>query len=175
MGILTSMAKKKTTLKVTNDFTTEFNNIIQGLKKSQVLVGVPEEKSTRKEAKDTNGINNATLLAINEYGSPVNNIPSRPVLTIGIRNAKDEIAKQFGLAASVSLDKGVSSVDRYLERAGIIASNSVKKTINSGEGFRGPAESTLKSRESKGFKGTKSLIVTGQLRNSITYVVTKKD
>ena len=35
------------------------------------------------------------------------------------------------------------------------------------------SDATLETRESEGFKGTKALIVTGQMRNAITYVVKK--
>ncbi|MDD1617199.1 MAG: hypothetical protein LUQ28_12105, partial [Methylococcaceae bacterium] len=58
-----------------------------------------------------------------------------------------------------------------LTKAGIVAQNSVKATITKGEGFEPLAESTIKARQRKGFKGTKPLIRTGQLRNSITYIV----
>ncbi|MFI5416190.1 MAG: hypothetical protein ACHQXJ_02430, partial [Nitrososphaerales archaeon] len=62
----------------------------------------------------------------------------------------------------------------YYERAGIIAANACKKVINDQEGLKPPAPATLKARKyitASGFKGTKSLLVTGQVRNAITYVV----
>ncbi len=153
---------------VTEDFTKDFNEIIKGFKNDAVLVGVPAQDATRK---DNEPINNATLLAINEFGSPINNIPPRPVMAIGIRNAQEEIAEQFKLAAKNALSKGLAALSIFYNRAGIIASNSVKKAINSQEGFDGPSEATLKARKAVGFSGTKALIVTGQMRNSITYVV----
>lgn len=159
------------TVKVTSDFTQNFKEIISKFKYDKVLVGIPEVKTERNDADGEEKINNATIMAINEFGSPANNIPPRPVMSIGIRNAQDQIADQFKLAAQNVLSKGVSALDTYYNRAGIIASNSIKKAINDQIGFPGPAESTLRAREARGFKGTKSLIVTGQLRNSITYVV----
>ncbi len=153
---------------VTEDFTENFNQIIKQFKRDAVLVGIPEADTERK---DDDPINNATLLAINEFGSPANNIPPRPVMAIGIRNAQDEIAAQFKVAAQYALTKGIGALTVAYNRAGIIASNSVKKAINAQEGFPGPSEATLAAREAAGFKGTKSLIVTGQMRNSITYVV----
>lgn len=163
---------KNPTIKVT-DFTADFNAVIKRFKNDQVLVGIPAEKTERSDDKsdDKSGITNAALLAINNFGSPAQNIPPRPVMAIGIANAQDEIADQFALAAKNALKDGVSAVTKYYNRAGIIASNSIKKAINSQEGIEAPAESTIKSRESKGFKGTKALIVTGQMRNAITYVV----
>jgi len=158
----------KPTLTVTSDFTEQFNDIIRKFKNDAILVGIPEQETDRKE--DT-PINNATLLAINNFGSPINNIPPRPVMEIGIRNAQDQIAEELKKATVKALTKGFSAVTDYYNRAGIIASNAIKIAINAQEGFDGPAESTLNARKAKGFKGTKSLIVTGQMRNAITYVI----
>lgn len=159
---------KGPSLTVTSDFTENFNRIVSKFKRDSVLVGIPEEDTKRKEDAP---INNATLLAINNFGSPMNNIPARPVMSIGIRNAQAEIAEQFKKAVIDSLSKGLSALSTYYNRAGIIASNSIKKAINSQEGIDPPAESTIAAREARGFKGEKALIVTGQMRNAITYVV----
>lgn len=158
----------KMNVKVTADFTGKFNQILSRFRKDEVLVGIPEEKTTRS---DDSPINNATILAINEFGSPSNNIPARPVMKLGIKAALPQITNQFKLAAQKALTDGTAALDVFYNRAGIIASNSIKKTINAQIGFDGPAASTLKRREAMGFKGTKALIVTGQLRNSITYVL----
>lgn len=157
-------------LRVTSDFTEKFNDIVKGFKNDEVLVGIPSDNTDRKEGE----INNATLLAINEFGSPMNNIPPRPVMATGIRNAQDAIGEQFEKAASQALSKGLSVLPTYYERAGIIAANSVKKAINDQDGIEPPSESTLAARARAGFKGTKSLIVTGQMRNAITSVVRSK-
>jgi hypothetical protein len=161
----------KPTLTVTEDFTDKFNAIVKSFKRDAVLVGIPEDESQRTSDQM---INNATLLAINQFGSPINNIPPRPVMSIGIKNAQDEIADQFKLAAQKSFETGADALDTYYNRAGIIASNSVKKAINSQEGIEPPSEATLKARKSQGFAGKKALIVTGQMRNAITYVVKEK-
>lgn len=158
------------TLTVTEDFTKEFNEIINSFKNDEVLVGIPEENSTRD---GNEPINNATLLAIANFGSPANNIPAWPIMAIGIRNAQDDIAEQYKIALKNAFSKGLSALGTYYERIGIIASNSVKKVINTQLGVPPdkPEESTLASRKSKGFKGSKYWLVTGQMRNAITYVV----
>ena len=161
----------KSTLKVTSDFTDNFQALIKRFKNDMVLVGIPEDTSERS---DSDEINNATLLAINNFGSPAQNIPPRPVMAIGIRNAQEDIAAEYKKAVQVSLTKGFAALDTYYNRAGIIASNSVKKAINDQEGIAAPAEATIYAREHRKptpFKGTKALIVTGQMRNAITYVV----
>lgn len=161
----------KPTLTITGDFTEEFNKIVKSFKKDAVLVGIPQEETQRT---NDQMINNATLLAINNFGSPLNNIPPRPVMSIGIRSAQPEISEQFKLAAQKSFAEGIDALGTYYNRAGIIASNAIKKAINSQERIEPPADSTLASRKSAGFTGTKALIVTGQMRNAITYVVKEK-
>lgn len=160
----------KSTLRVTEDNVDLFNKSIKGLRSDEVLVGIPSTNSSRQN--DMN--NNAAILAINEFGSPQNNIPARPVMTIGITKAQEEIAEQFKKAAQ-SIMNGKLEIDRYFNRAGIIASTSIKKVINNQEGIAPPSPYTLKLRQEQGFKGTKALIVTGQMRNSITYVVRGED
>lgn len=158
-------------LKVTSDFTKSFNDTISVLKDKETLVGIPQSEAPRKEG---DPINNAALLFINEYGSPAQNIPARQPMKTGIRNAQESIAEQFKNCAKNVLSKGASVIDVYFERAGIIASNSVKKAINDQENMAAPAPATIAARKRSGFNGTSALIVTGQLRNAITYVVRSK-
>lgn len=157
----------KPTLKVTSDFTSDFNDIISKFKRDDILVGIPEEDTTRK---DNDPITNAALLAICNFGSPLNNIPPWPVMAIGLKNARDEITDQFKKAAVDALSKGVAALSPAYNRIGIIASNSIKKVINTQEKVPEgkPEASTLAARKSK---GEKYWIVTGQMRNAITYVV----
>jgi hypothetical protein len=164
-------AMSKPTLTVTKDFTKQFNEVIARFKSDAVVVGIPEDKTDRKEVGE---INNATLLALNHFGSEKLGIPPRQPLTIGIRNAQPAIAEQFKIAAQSALSAGPKALTQYYERAGSIASSAVKKVINDQEGIQAPAPSTLKARQyltKAGFKGTKALVVTGQMRNAITWVV----
>jgi hypothetical protein len=161
----------KPTLKVTSDFTDKFNATIKQFKRDEVLIGIPESDEPRD---NDDAITNAAILAINHFGSESGGIPPRPVLTIGIKNAQDDIAEQFKLCAQNVLKQGREALSKYFERAGIIASNSCKKVINDQDGIAKPAESTLKARRyatKSGFRGTNALLVTGQMRNAITYVV----
>jgi hypothetical protein len=168
----------KTTLTVTSDFTKTFNDTIAKFKKDAVLVGIPQEDDERETKTEKKGnpeiIGNAAILAINHFGSEAAHIPPRPVLTTGIRNAQKAIAEEFKKAAIGALSKGASALETYYERAGTLASNSCKKVINDQEGIKAPSEATLKARKyltKAGFKGEKALLVTGQVRNAITYVV----
>lgn len=161
---------KKPTLTVTADFTDEFNETLKQFQHDDVLVGIPEEKTERK---DDQQINNATLLAICNFGSTANNIPRWPVMAIGIGRAQVAIAEEFKKAAINALTDGPGALNTCYNRAGIIASTEVKKVLNEQALVPAdkPEDSTLLAREARGFKGRKYWIVTGQMRNAITYVV----
>lgn len=162
---------------VTSDFTEQFKALVSKFKNDRVLVGIPEDHSARQDDEEgVEGINNATLLAIANFGSPARNIPPWPIMAIGIRNATGAIGEQYEKAAQLSLRSGTSALDTHYNRAGQIAANEIKKTINSQEGVPSgkPEQSTLdarKHRKPTPFKGTKYWLVTGQMRNAITYVI----
>jgi hypothetical protein len=163
-------------LTVTSDFTKKFNDAIQSFKRDSVLVGIPASDNERDQESDEESgpIGNAAILAINHFGSEDAHIPPRPVLAIGIKNAQEAIAIQFKIAAQQVLSKGPAALSMYYERAGIIASNACKKVINDQDHLKPPSPATLAARKyvtKSGFKGKKALLVTGQLRNAITYVV----
>lgn len=178
------------------DRTQELMARIKMYKNDDVLVGIPASDTGRNEAVKGTPINNATLLFINNFGSPVNNIPPRPVMEIGIALAQHEIEVEFKAMLQRSLKQGLTSLAPYFNRIGMIASSSVKRVINEQIGIEGPSDTTLAIRRSGGFHnwlkfganhdalsfrnkdvksvggfmGTKALIVTGQMRNAITWV-----
>jgi len=151
----------------------KLNDVVKRFRSDKVLVGIPQDENSRHDENHDQEINNASLLAINHFGSPAQNIPARPVMSIGIKKAQEQIAEQFKICAQKVWTEGFEALDKYYERAGIIASNSVKKVINSQNGIKPPSQATLASRKSAKFPGKKALIVTGQMRNAITYVVKK--
>lgn len=155
-------------LKETEDRTEEIMKVIRSFKNDRVLVGIPQDDGQREEGDQ---INNASLLFINNFGSPGQNIPPRPVMQIGIRNAADRIADEYKKAVQKSWAGGLPDVEQSYERIGMIASNSIKRAINDQIDIEPPAQSTMDTRKSKGFSGTKALLVTGQMRNAITWVV----
>lgn len=157
----------KPTLDV-EDNTDEIMKVINSFKRDNVLIGIPDDGAERK---DGDPINNAALLFINNFGCEEAGIPPRPVMEIGIRAVQVRIADTYIAAVKAAFIKGVSSLNTYYQMVGMLASNSVKNVINNQIDIEGPAAATLKSRESKGFGGKKSLVVTGQMRNAITYVV----
>lgn len=134
-----------------------------------VLVGIPSDENKR----DDGTIGNAQLGYIHENGSPANNIPSRPFLKPGVAAAQDKCLGVLKNAAKQGL-KDPAAIDKGLNAAGLISQASVKNTLRAGEGFAPLKPATIAARKRKGAKGTKPLIRTGQLLNSITYVVREK-
>lgn len=161
-------------MEVTKDFTKDFQQVISRFKSDDVLIGIPQSDEPREEG---DPITNAAILAINHFGSDDGKIPPRDVLGTGIKNAQEAISAEMKKGAQEALKRGVSAIPLMFERVGTIASNSCKKVINDQDGLKPPSDATLKARKyitASGFKGTKSMLVTGQTRNAITYVVQTK-
>lgn len=160
------MAKNAASL-VKNNFG-KLGKAFAELSNLELLVGVPKENDARKEE----GMNNATLAYIHDNGSPANNIPARPFMKPGIQAVRGKLNDKLKLAAKNAMTSA-ESADRQLHVAGLIAQSSIRNTINEGIA---PAlqDSTIAARKRRGRTGTKPLIDTGQLRNSITYVVRRK-
>jgi hypothetical protein len=171
---------------------------VEALTRTQVMVGVPADKSPRK---DGDAITNAELAYIHDKGSADGRIPARPFMEPGIEAVKDQIIVEMRNAGKALLSGGkaggAKKVEMYLNRIGIIATRSIKAKIT--EGIPPPlAPSTIagrirrvkgKARRKKidaalaagmpesrqaGVEGLFTpLIVTGALRNSIVYVLRK--
>jgi hypothetical protein len=160
-------------------------NDILKLTNKQVLVGVPDDKNQRKEGP----IGNAALAYIHDKGSPLQGIPARPFMEPGINQVQDRINTHMLATAKAELEGDQDKVDRHLSAAGMIAQNSIKRVINEGVGFAPIKRSTAlaRLRKRKGadkwskekrediIEGMQPLVATGQLRNSITYVVADKE
>ena len=164
---------------------------IKKLAEKDVLVGVPQDTTARKEA-EPQGMNNATLAYIHDNGSPAAHIPARPFMRPGVETAKDKIKDRFKRAAKDAL-AGNATQDEHLIKCGLAVQSSIRAAINSG--IPPPlADSTLRGRirARKAIKGAKAelesraagneagvdlakpLVATAQMRNSITFVIRKK-
>ncbi len=143
---------------------------ISGLVDKQVLVGIPDSAPERQ---DDEPIGNAAIGYIQETGSPANNLPARPFLVPGVAAAEPKTLPKLQQAFEAALDGDLSRADKRMAGAGLEAQNSVRARINSGISPE-LKESTLANRRRRGRTGTVPLIDTGQLRNSITYVIRKR-
>jgi hypothetical protein len=156
-------------VKVTKDELQKVLRSIQQLASEEVLVGIPASTTERQ---DGEAINNATIGYIQENGSPVNNLPARPFLVPGVQHAIPDATAQLKKGAQEALSGDAEAANKRMHAAGIVAQNAVRSHINSG--VPPPlAEATLEARRRRGRTGEVPLIDTGQLRNSITYVIRK--
>jgi hypothetical protein len=183
-------------VEVTKDNVSKIFKSMAELTGKAVYVGIPEADATRNDDAE---MNNARLGYIHEFGSPLANIPARPFLIPGVNNVEKETGEQLGKAAKAALDGDSKLADQMLNRAGVVVSNEVKRVINSN--IPPPLKPrTVRDRyKTRGTKGRRdneilymqligqgmepaaaqdqagiiALIDTGQLRNSITYVVKK--
>jgi hypothetical protein len=189
------MAEKR--VEITKDNFFKVFEALTSLTGKSVLVGIPEDENKRE---DDGAINNAALGYIHEFGSPEANIPARPFLIPGVKNAEPDTARELRKAAEEALNGDMKLADRALNRAGILAVNEVKRVIQSNIPPPLQPETVARRHKSRGTKsmrdsekvyldlvakgtdpeaaqteaGIVSLINTGQLRNSITYVIRGK-
>ncbi|MHA6574555.1 hypothetical protein [Pseudomonas yamanorum] len=160
-------------VRITTDNVAKVLASIQDLASKQVLAGIPASKAERKEG-DEEPINNAQLGYLHNYGSPAQNIPAREFMGSGIELARESIDNHLKKAAKAAMDGNSEKVDVELNATGLVAQAGLRSRINSGE-FEALSPVTLAARRKRGRTGDKPLIDTGQLRNSLTYVIRKKD
>lgn len=156
-------------VKVTRDGLKNLMANIRKMDDKRLLVGIPGEENPRKG----DPIGNAQLGYIHENGSAVRNIPPRPFLKPGVRASRKRCVDILRNAAKQGFTNP-AAVEQGLNAAGLVAQASVKNTLKAGEGFEPLKPSTLAARKRKGYKGFSPLIRTGQLMNSITYVIRDK-
>lgn len=130
---------------------------------SDVLVGIPAQKTLRKGQK----MNNATLMFIHTHGSPLRNIPARAVLEPAIKADFKLIDPHLKRAAQATIQGKPQVAEQALNMAGIAASNVAKRWFTDPRnGWAPNAPSTIAQKGSD-----RPMIDTGQLRGAITYVV----
>lgn len=156
-------------VKITRDDSTRVLQAIQNMAGKHVLVGIPADNNARKDGP----ITNAALGYVHENGSAAHNIPPRPFLVPGMKVAAPKCADVLKGYAKKAVT-GDATIDQGLNAAGLVAQSAVKNRIRSGEGFAPLQPATIAARKRQGKQGEKPLIRTGQLMNSITYVVRKK-
>jgi len=160
-------------LKTKKDITKSILASITGMSRKKVFIGIPQEDVPRKPLEDQKVyVNNATLAFIHTNGSPADNIPSRPFLVPGIEKAQEKNIKLMkkGMLRALTNRR---AVDETLNAVGLNSQSAVKAYMRDSSHFQPLSERTIKSRLDRKHphKGTKPLIDTTQLLNSITYVI----
>lgn len=171
---------------------------LQGLQKKQIQVGIPQQTSSRK----SEGINNAELLYIHthgirrkamreemqegmdrglkyseafslyiqSHGSPLWHSPPRPVLEPAIKAKKEKIALQFSKIVKAAADGNADAMEQAITSTGMTAQNACRawfKDPRNGWPRNDPKTVKLKGSD-------KPLVDSGELRDSIVYVVREK-
>ena len=136
-------------------------------------------------------VTNALIGSVLETGAPERNLPARPFLVPGVQNCQDAVTSRLKKAGISALSGDSADITTQLNACGLIAVSSVKDKMDTGP-FTPLADSTLRNRVSRGGgsqvgaaeelasrkagnpPGTdlaQPLIDTGNLQNSITYVI----
>lgn len=143
---------------------------LEMLAKSDVLVGIPQAKNSRRGHGAGNRIGNAELLYIHTNGSPIRGIPARPVIEPAIQASgnKEPIQLELKLAAIAIMSHGdPAEAFQHLSKAGMIGVNAARQWFFDPRNNWAPnAPSTIRRKGS-----SQPLIDTGSLRAAITYVV----
>lgn len=133
------------------------------LRSSDVLVGIPAQKTLRKGGP----INNASLMFVHTKGSPLRKIPARPVIEPSVEANSGKIAPHLGKAAQAILNQDPDAAERELKLAGTVASNGAKRWFTDPRnGWAPNAPSTIERKGSD-----RPLIDTGALRRAITFAI----
>lgn len=144
---------------------------IDKLRKSEVLIGIPDENADRQpDPHDPHPITNAGIGFVMEHGDPERNIPARPFLGPGVESIEDEIVRRMSEGARKAVTGDLAAVDKALHGVGLAAAAAVKRKIDEGP-FEPLAPATLAARKARGRTGEKPLIDTAQLQRAVTYVV----
>ncbi len=126
-----------------------------------VYVGIPQETSQRGK------INNAELLYIHTHGSPMRNIPARPVIEPALAHYKDKVMTQYSAALRAAAEGNQQALNTALIRTGLAGQNAVRDWfVNPANGWSENSRVTIARKRSN-----RPLIDTGTLRKSIIYVV----
>jgi hypothetical protein len=128
-----------------------------------VRVGIPDDASSKEE-----GTPLAMIGTVHEFGLPEKGIPERPFLRASV-NANADRYRALNKASLLAIVNGTMTVEQALNRLGVAATGDVKATIGKGR-FALLDPETIRRKGS-----SKPLIDTGQMRQSITYVITTRD
>jgi hypothetical protein len=169
------------------------------LSKIDVLVGVPQEKSSRPKSDDitnaelayihTHGIRKEAMrremdtemdqgepyskafeMYIQSHGSPLWHSPPRPMIEPAIAKAASKISVEMAEAGKAALNGIKQKMMTHLKRAGMIGQNAARAWFTDPENNWDPnAPETIAQKGSD-----RPLIDTGELRKSIVYILRER-
>ena len=157
-------------IEVTKDGFKQMMNGLDWIENSGVYVGVPEDESSREDE----DITNAELLFIHTNGSPINNVPARPVIEPALEDDMERLTSMLKDFANEAIEGNFEEAQKQLERTGMRAQNVCRNWFtNADNNWPENAPSVRERKIKKGSTEPRPLIDTGELRKSIIYVVVK--
>ena len=156
----------------TTDRTAQIQQALKDLGEMDVLVGIPQEKTTRPG----DPVTNAELAFIHTNGSPIRNIPARPFIEPAIEDDRENIASLMSEAIQAALNGNMLEANQKLEQAGM-RGQAVSQAWFEDKGknkWLGNSPGTKARKLKKRSTEPKPLIDTGEMRKSITYVIRRK-
>lgn len=143
----------------------QMRQMIARLPQYQIQIGVFSGNANRKQKHIYNvGITNAELMFIHENGSPLKNIPSRPVLRMTISYGNTLLQDVMQKALTAYFAKGEQALETELKKFCLRLENYARDIIYLNDGRLVPnAPSVAKAKG-----GNHPLFNTGQLARSIT-------
>jgi hypothetical protein len=187
-------------VRVETDRMVELQNAIEMLSGIEILIGIPSDSDQphfseggqrvqgggTEQRRDTGegGIqSNATLGYIHEHGSPAANIPARPWLGPGVEESRAQwtnYMRQAGEEALSLTENSQGRMERGLHAAGMTAVSAVKVRIVAGlkpdlsPRTIAARRARTPSRQAATQADVTPLVDTGQLLNSISYVIKRE-
>jgi hypothetical protein len=119
------------------------------------------------KGKAANPVSLAMIAAVHEFGNPEMGIPERSFLRGGIRHGMPKF-KELNETNLRAVVLGKMTIEEAIDQLGVVAAGEVKREFAIGE-FKALKQKTIDRKGS-----SRPLIDSGQLRQSITYVVEGK-
>ena len=152
----------------------KLKKMLKEMKQNEVYVGITDD-TTEREEQQTKEVTNAELLFIHTNGSPIRNIPPRPVIEPAIRNDKDRLSRMMKQAAQLFLKGDKQGAINQLRKVGMRGQNVSRAWfVNPENGWPPNSPAVQAAKMKKGANIPRPLIDTGEMRKSITYFVRTK-
>jgi hypothetical protein len=129
-------------------------------------VGIPAQHTERKDESSGEELNNAQLMAIHEYGAPEHHIPERSIFRYTF--AKEKAFHDDARKLAKKVGEEAITPTMAVNLLGAKARDELRQSFTDGH-LTPNAPSTIRQK-----KSSRPLIDTGQLRQSITWVVNGK-
>jgi hypothetical protein len=164
--------KLQSKTRVTEDRVDEILRAVAELTGREVMIGVPSTSADRENDPLNSPLNNAEIGYIQEYGSPVANIPARPHLVPGVQSVQAQVVTELRRAGGSAIDGNENAVQRAFTKIGLMCQNAVRGMIYNG--LAPLSAATLRRRKTRLIaprQGETPLVDLGIYRRSLTFVV----